>query len=784
MINNRRLIYSTQSFLYIVLMIWGAQSSAVTANTFFASPYSQRTTDCTKQLPCSLEGVRNKVRTVNQAMTEDVIVNLRGGIYRLKNTFLLNESDSGNNGYRVIYQAFENEKPEFRGGVRVTGWSTTPFDLVKNIYRAPRPSVNGIPIQTRQLYVDGVRAKRAMGAPYMLGTIARTETGYSVSGAAIAQWARISDTEFVYSGGWSDPNPAFPGNGVGVPGAPWTQARCGVQNALQADGGAVAITMKQPCFELGRTNLGGKHAPGLPTWIENNYALLDEPGEWYMDDAWVYYIPKPNQNVGRMVAIAPVLEALVSGSGTATKPIHDIHFKGVRFTYATWLRPSTGLGFIEHQANAIYDRADLMSAPPGNVQFTRAYGIVLERNVFTHLGAQALVFDTGSKDNTVIGNVFYDVSSSAVRFGGVSARPTPTDHDSGNTFANNYVHEVAVEYQGAVGVFAAYAANTTISHNDISNLPYSGISLGWGWGAATGNTNNTISYNRVSDVMGLLFDGGHIYVNGIQTDCNMHNNWLSNGGPPPIYVDGSGGCNASVCYGQGWSIANNVVSQAAAGWIFVQNDAYRNSVQFNFADTPLYRMGSNPTNIYANNTIVADGAWPQAAIDIMNNAGIEPGYRDIIGPTPVPTNLAMRKPVTASSRSGTACGTPQATSYCPEKGNDGITMYSTVGLSAGPGPQWWQVDLGGLSTITQIQVATRFNADYPERRRNFEIWASNDETMADHVVLGGSGVGDLPFQTTFTLSVNKGSGPFRYLRIIKTVQNEALEFAEFRTFGY
>ena len=473
-----RLIFWIQWSLYFLLTTWCVESSA--HDTFFASPSSTRTTDCTIKLPCSLEGARAKVRSVNQAMTGDVVVSLRNGVYQLKNTFVLNDSDSGNNGHQVIYQAYANEKPTLSGGARVTGWSNT--DAAKNIYRAPRPIVNGVPIQTRQLYVNGERAKRAMGVPYILGSVSVTSTGYSVTNASFAQWPRVSDTEFVYSGGWADPNP-WPGNGTGVPGAPWTQSRCGVQSVVQDVIGTVAITMKQPCFNLGRTNFGGNHAIGFPTWIENNYALLDEPGEWYMDDAWVYYIPKPGQNVSRALVIAPVLETLVSGSGTATNPIHDIQFKGIKFSYATWLRPSTDAGFIEEQANVIRDTVNPPSPPPGNVQFTRARSIRFERNIFEHLGAQALVFDTGSQNNEVIGNVFHDISSSAIRFGSVQvSRPSAADQDSGNIFANNYVHDLPSEYQGAVGVFAGYVSNTTISHNDISNLPYSGISVGWGWG--------------------------------------------------------------------------------------------------------------------------------------------------------------------------------------------------------------------------------------------------------------------------------------------------------------
>ena len=51
--------------------------------------------------------------------------------------------------------------------------------------------------------------------------------------------------------------------------------------------------------------------------------------------------------------------------------------------------------------------------------------------------------------------------------------------DSGNVISNNLIENVADEYHGGVGIFAGYVANTLISHNEVADLPYTGISLGW-----------------------------------------------------------------------------------------------------------------------------------------------------------------------------------------------------------------------------------------------------------------------------------------------------------------
>ncbi|MFE7332565.1 discoidin domain-containing protein [Streptomyces sp. NPDC057565] len=102
---------------------------------------------------------------------------------------------------------------------------------------------------------------------------------------------------------------------------------------------------------------------------------------------------------------------------------------------------------------------------------------------------------------------------------------------TGNTISNNYVHNTGAEFTGAVGIFVGYTRNTTISHNQLNDLPYSGISLGWGgWHTSASrpddnpniNADNTISNNLIFNVMKTRSDGGAIYTNGRQGTSFAH----------------------------------------------------------------------------------------------------------------------------------------------------------------------------------------------------------------------------------------------------------------------
>ena len=95
---------------------------------------------------------------------------------------------------------------------------------------------------------------------------------------------------------------------------------------------------------------------------------------------------------------------------------------------------------------------------------------------------------------------------------------------------------------GGVGVFAGYTEGTRIAHNEICRLPYSGISVGWGWGeedaggggynqphrydTPTPARNNRIEMNHLHHLMHPMMDGGGIYTLGNQPGTIIRGNHI------------------------------------------------------------------------------------------------------------------------------------------------------------------------------------------------------------------------------------------------------------------
>ena len=262
-------------------------------------------TSCSLAAPCALVDAVTAARARTAGMTSDLIVSLRGGTYRLTATLAFGEQDSGRNGHRVLYQAYPGEAPVLSGAVQITGFS--PYDQAKGIWRAPLPATLPAGTRGRQLFVNGIRATRArtVGPP---STASTTATGFATADATFASFANPAALEVVQDNDWK-------------------HMRCPLQAALPLAGGGTSMTVLPSCWAGNNTNVPNVAFPfngnGLPamsgiSWVENAYELLTQPGMFYFDAGagFVYYLPRAFEDVGAADVELPVLETLVSLSGT------------------------------------------------------------------------------------------------------------------------------------------------------------------------------------------------------------------------------------------------------------------------------------------------------------------------------------------------------------------------------------------------------------------------------------------------------------------------------------
>ncbi len=617
----------------------------------------------------TLQRAQQVVRSLDSAMSGDIRVELADGTYSMAQPLALDSRDSGTNGHTVIWTAAPGAHPVISGGTRVSGFhpSGQTTSSGAQIWSAPAPA--GLP--SREMFIDGHRASRASGAVPV--TLTATATGYTASSDLMAAWGNPTDIEFVYSGGdgyWS-----LSTGGLGA----WTEPRCPIASVS-----GTTITMAEPCWVnstqrvmrtdgSGRTvNLVGPASVGnheLPTSVENARELLQQPGQFYYDAkaGRVDYVPLPGEKPAHADVELATAQTLVSGSGTAEAPVHDIAFSGLQFSYGTWNQPSSNEGFSEIQAGYTITGANGYATQglcqfipggtcpfgdwtkePGNISFNHDQRISFTGDVFTHLGAAGLDLGDGSQNDTVQGSVFTDISGNGVELGGVDD-PMPAvagDHTVGNQITDNHIFSTSVEYRSGVGIDVGYAENTLISHNQIDHTPYTAISIGWGgWpdkikapAIANSSHGNVISDNLIYDAMQYLADGGAIYTQGItgssladgeQISGNVIHDILDHG--HAIYCD-----NGSTFM----TITSNVEYNNQNDWGSPHGDYVPPAD--GSTDDPLdvehnyWQQGDKDSNqknvVVAANTII--GGPQDAPRTLVDAAGLEPRYRSLLSVDP------------------------------------------------------------------------------------------------------------------------------------------------------
>ena len=169
---------------------------------------------------------------------------------------------------------------------------------------------------------------------------------------------------------------------------------------------------------------------------------------------------------------------------------------------------------------------DSCTPTPSAVQVKSSQRVRFKNCSFTRLGSSGLSFSGGSQSNSIEASYFEDISGTAITIGGVntSTEKDQDRHDVDNSVEDCIITNVGREWLGTCGITAFFSRGTLISHNRVSHVPYTGISIGWGWGSAQDDlwpqmpwdSNNTVSHNEVREAVGIMGDGGSIYTLGPQ----------------------------------------------------------------------------------------------------------------------------------------------------------------------------------------------------------------------------------------------------------------------------
>ncbi|MFJ1680363.1 right-handed parallel beta-helix repeat-containing protein [Streptomyces sp. NPDC088251] len=681
---------ATATFL-AALLAAPAAHAAPGARTLYAAP-DGRGASCTVARPCSPEGARDRARTETG---RDVRVLLKNGTYELDDPLRLGAADSGKNGHNVTWTAAPGARPVLSGGRDITGWRQN----TDGTWTADVPAG----VDPRQLFVDGRRATRARGEACAASTCDATKTGMTGAVATgIAQWRRPTDAEAVIRVRWRNYHCRI----TGVNGDVMTFAQpCWTNSASGTD-------RTGPAWDS--TAVDSTRYSGV-AFFENAPELLDQPGEfvWNSKDRAVTYLPRKGENMRHARAVTPHTEQLLVVDGA-----HDVTVSGIGFAYAAYGRPGTDEGYAGMQAGLTLTGATgpvdhagrFYTKPAAAVTVRGGQRVSIENARFSRLGGAGAILEAGTKDSSVTRSSFTDLSSGAVYVGDTEPMPSAALAGERNTVAYNTITRSGVEYTDSVGIWAGYEAELTVDHNSLDHLPYSGISVGWGWNQPEAQKSvlrdNKVTNNRITDVMEVAqeqHDGGAIYTQGAQPGTVVSGNYINRSAFGNTERDGNG-----IYLDEQSShivVEKNVITRIGYKWVSNWADyGIQNTARGNWTDTAAPALGGSGS-VMTDNLTGLD-RLPAEALTFAARAGAHGGPVEQLR-----TDLARTGTATQSSTEGTAAA---ALALDADTNTDTRTL-SEAGA-------WWQVDLGGERHIRQV-----------------EIWNNSSSTTADFDVVTDDG---------------------------------------------
>ena len=598
------------------------------AGEIWISPKGSDFNNGTRQSPkatltSALRQAREWRRTEDNRIQGGITIYMEGGTYAFHEPVFIRPEDSGTKESPTIIRSVGDEKVILSGGISINGWKKQG-----KVWVADVPVFNGRPLDFRQLWVNGKKAVRARDVEDFekMNRICSVDEKNEILYVPVVSIRRLIDNKGNLKAKYAEM----------VLHQMWCVANLRIRS-VEVQGDSAAIRFHQP-----ESRIQFEHPwprPMVTTdghnsafYLTNARELQDVPGEWYhdIDARKIYYYPREGEKMQEAEVIVPAVETLVRVEGTLDRPVRHIRFEKITFSYTTWMRPSEK-GHVPLQAgmyltdgyridpkmqrnylNHLLDNQGWLGRPAAAVRVVAARQIDFERCRFEHLGSTGLDYEEAVQGGVVRGCLFHDIAGNGLLVGSFSpaAHETHLPYDPADRrevctqqqINNCYFTEIGNEDWGCLAIAAGYVGDVNIEHNEISEVPYSGISLGWGW-TQTVNCmrNNRVHANLIHHYAKHMYDVAGIYTLGSQ---------------PKSYVTEN--CVHSI-YKPGYVHDSN-------HWFYLYTDEGSSfiTVRDNWTEGEKYLQNANgPGNVWENN-------GPKVDSVIRERAGLEAGYKDLL----------------------------------------------------------------------------------------------------------------------------------------------------------
>ncbi len=458
-----------------------------------------------------------KAKELGLAGAEHITLKFGAGDYSLTETLVLSREDFGGASLEMICE--DEEKAIVGAWLPVTNFTETQVNGVK-AWVADMPTLGGETVYSHQFFsADYERLQRPR----------YPEEGFLQNEFVTNENRdKLNCADYVFSGGENITNDAFyffegdiPENLTRIGDIQmcmfhfWNDEKLTVK-AVDHERNLMEFTTASWMHLV--DNYGSAGRVGGRYFLDNVYEYLNAPGEVYDDreSGKLYYIPYADDDIEDFTIFASTIDTLLVIDGmNGTPEKNALTLKNVGFVGSDW----------NNVARSAPQAASDVSAA---IRLSNSSYITFENCTFDHIGNYAVEITTGVSYVTFDHCSVSDIGAGGFRITGVNAVPVTEVVPHDITITDCSINGYGRVFRSAIGVLVQYAHDCTISHNEISDGYYSGMSIGWIWGYGDHATSNLlVEKNHIHHIgQGLLSDMGGIYSLGVQPGTVLRENLI------------------------------------------------------------------------------------------------------------------------------------------------------------------------------------------------------------------------------------------------------------------
>ncbi len=527
--------------LCFVPLAWGLTTLAGFGKEYFVSPQGNDANCGSSAAPfLTISHARDQIRAdKRQNVPGPWTVTVGEGEYPLEAPLTFQSEDSGTESAPIVYRGAPDGKTILSGGLEITGWK----DLGNGIWSAELPDYQGQTLFFEQMFIDGQRAVRSR----------YPNQGFLKIDAVWEEYPTDRKTRHSEKPQTKQTLTAKPGDLdflKSVPKEEYRWAQMVVHHNWDTTR-RILLGFDEKTntleFKGGQMKFWNPWRPNNSLYyLENLRSAFDQPGEWFYDGnaKQVLYRPLPGQTIAQTRFFVPrpgLTQLLIIQGESKDKPVASLKFENLTFFYSDSPRrkPVVQNAQIEEAITGSLDKPGPSQFEPNQAAaFTEAVVMVDEAKriefqscEFSHLGEYGLWFKNASECRFVHG-ALTDLGAGGLRLGGGRAHENTGNVSccEKNVIDNCIIKNGGRFHASAVGVWIGNnTMDNELTHNEIADFFYTGVSVGWNWGYAGVSFRNRIEFNRIRDIgQGALADMGGVYTLGTQTGTRVCNNVIYN----------------------------------------------------------------------------------------------------------------------------------------------------------------------------------------------------------------------------------------------------------------